>query len=382
MVRSPRNRGGGAPANGVSRLSRLLTRDRARMPDGYLRDAQLREAYRSYFLPVNLEKVRLPLSELSLHPSGLLEYRRLRVLDVGAGPGTALLGVLSYFRERMPATVLEFTAVDQIAENLRIAEQLFRELRDRSGAAATLRTACCRIEDLQTHVDGTFDLIIAANVLNELFPDDAARTGRCIALFDGMARRLLADNGSCVVIEPALRETGRDLLSLRDGMLAAGWRVYAPCLMQERCPALANPKDWCHEDRPWEPPETVREIDARTGLRKDSLKFSYCILRKDGASLADVHGSDAFRVVSEPLVSKGKIDLYLCGRGGRRPVTRLDKEASSANADFVRLVRGDVVRFQGLVTEDHRCRVTKETGVSICRRPDSVTCGTHEPHSS
>jgi ribosomal protein RSM22 (predicted rRNA methylase) len=380
MARSADNRGDrDAAAKGVSRLSRLLTRERDRMPAAYLRDAELRAAYRAYFLPVNLAKVRLPLSELAFHPSRPLQRGRLRVLDVGAGPGTALLGVLAFFLGRKPAPVLEFTAADQVAANLRIAETLFGELRDRSGAAATLRTVSCRVEDLQAHVDGAFDLIIVANVLNELFPDAASRISRRIELLDGMVRRLLAPNGSCVIIEPALRETGRDLLGVRDGLLDAGWHVYAPCLMQERCPCLANPKDWCHEDRPWEPPEIVREIDARTGLRKDSLKFSYCILREDDASLADVHGADAFRVVSEPLVSKGKIDLYLCGKGGRRLATRLDREASAANAGFAQLLRGDVVRFGGLAAGEHRCRVTKETAVIICRRPDSVTCGTHEP---
>ena len=81
-------------------------------------------------------------------------------------------------------------------------------------------------------------------------------------------------------------------------------------------------RDWYHEDVPWDPPALIREIDKLIGLRKDALKFSYVVLRKDGLSLTDVHGVDSCRIVSEPLVSKGKIEFYLCGPGGRLRVTR------------------------------------------------------------
>ena len=46
----------------------LLTRDRGELPAAYLNDAALRTAYQIYFLPPNRAKVRLALTELSLHP--------------------------------------------------------------------------------------------------------------------------------------------------------------------------------------------------------------------------------------------------------------------------------------------------------------------------
>jgi len=107
----------------------------------------------------------------------------------------------------------------------------------------------------------------------------------------------------------------------------------------------------------------VREIDRRIGLRKDALKFSYLVLRKDGRSLADVCGPDAFRVVSEPLVSKGKRELYLCGREGRRRAMRLDKDAAPGNRPFDQLLRGDVVRCEGMAVEERLFRITKGTQV-------------------
>ncbi len=365
FLREPDGCEPGALAEAVARLSRILTRERDRLPEAYLQDRTLREAYVRYFLPANLDKVRLPLRELSLHPAKLLNKERLRVLDLGSGPGTALLGTCGYFATSGNSPFLDCTAVDHVAGNLRDAERLFREQAAASAWRASLRTVRSSVEEAHRRLDGRSDIIILSNVLNEVGRRDADRPEQRTVLVGHVLDRLLDDEGSCIIIEPALRGTSRDLLLVRDGLADAGRTVYSPCLTQGECPALQNPKDWCHEDRPWQPPEVVREIDRLTGLRKDSLKFSYVVLRKDGRTLADVCGIDAWRVVSEPLVSRGKREYYLCGAPGRRLATRLDRDAVDGNRPFGGLRRGDLVRFEGLVVEERRLRVGNGTVVRI-----------------
>jgi SAM-dependent methyltransferase len=350
-------------ADDVARLSRLLTTERGCLPAAYLRDPGLRKAYLTYFLPPNLDKVGVPLREISLHPANLLEQERLQVLDLGAGPGTATLGIRQFFARNRMGLRLECTAVDQVAENLQDAEVLFREQSGVTGVPATLFTVRSGIEAIAEHSGGPFDIIVLSNVLNELYLREEDGIRKRTSLVGRIMEHLLAPDGSCVIIEPALRETSRDLLMVRDGIVDEGFHVYSPCLVQGHCPALVNPKDWCHEDRPWDPPETIKEIDSRIGLRKDSLKFSYVVLRKDGRTLADTCGPDSFRVVSEPLVSKGKRELYLCGREGRRLAVRLDKDAAPGNEAFAQLSRGDVVSVEGLAIEEKRFRITKDAKV-------------------
>ncbi len=352
-----------ALATNVARLSRLLTSERGSLPSAYLQDAGLREAYISYFLPPNIRKIGVPLRELSLHPDGLLAKEKLRILDIGSGPGTASLGGMGFFSERDKAPALEFTAVDQVAENLMAAEGLFSAQQKETGANASLTTIRSGIEGVERLFNERFDLIIFSNVLNELFLRDAGRIAKRIIMLNTVLDRLLAEDGSAIIIEPALRETAREMLEVRDGIVGRGYNVYSPCPAGGTCPALANPKDWCHEDVPWDPPELVKEIDALTGLRKDSLKFSYVVFRKDGRSLFDACGNNAFRVVSEPLVSKGKMEFYVCGRSGRRLVTRLDKDSTSGNRAFETLRRGAVVGFERIIDEGKRLRVGKETSV-------------------
>ena len=353
-----------ALAADVARLSKLLTKERERLPAAYLKDTGLRKAYLSYYLPSNLPKIHLPLKELSLHPKSMLAKERLRILDVGSGPGSAMLGAMEFFARRRNPPFLDFTAVDHVAENLKDAAALLASYRERCGLDASLHTVRTHIEKGVPLLGGHYDLIIVSNVLNELFHHDEERTAKRAGILDHMMRRLLTDGGSLIVIEPALHDTSREMLLVRDSLVAQGFHVYSPCLMNESCPALVNPKDWCHEDMPWEPPAVIREIDERAGLRKDSLKFSYLVMRKDGLSLADVYGADAFRIVSEPLVSKGKIEFYLCGKGGRRLVTRLDKDKSPANDLYMALKRGDIVRFEELRDEGKRYRVGKGTVVN------------------
>jgi ribosomal protein RSM22 (predicted rRNA methylase) len=349
----------------VLKLSKLLTKDRESLPAAYLKDPDLRHAYLRYYLPSNMKKVHLALTDLSLHPGWFLSKPKLRILDIGAGPGTALLGLLAFFAQRSERPSLACVAVDRVGENLRIAEDLFNSYRTNKNLDASLTTLRMDVEASRRITDDPFDLVIFSNILNELFAFDEDRIERRVTIVQAVLDANLAADGSAIIIEPALRETSRDLIEMRDCLQERGLHVFSPCLAASPCPALANPRDWCHEDIPWEPPALVREIDKLTGLRKDSLKFSYLVMRKDTHALADIFGPDAYRVVSEPLVTNGKIEFYVCGRHGRKLITRLDKDRSPLNVHFEKMRRGAIVGFEHLSDEGNRLRVERLTEVVI-----------------
>jgi ribosomal protein RSM22 (predicted rRNA methylase) len=355
-----------ALAADVLRLSRLLTKERGGLGAAYLRDEGLRRAYVRYFLPANRYKIHIPLAELSLHAKNLLSKERLRVLDIGAGPGTSLLGVMEFFGRQAQRPSLEFVAVDEVFENLREAEALFQEYRNgHYRPEASLHIVKATAERLEHHLEGEFDIIVLSNVLNELFPGDAEKTAKRAEFLKNVLDRRLGPDGSCIIIEPALRETSREMAEVVCKLLAEGFTIYAPCPERAFRAVLENPRDWYHEDVPWDPPALIKEIDELIGLRKDSLKFSYAVLRKDGLSLTDVHGLDSCRIVSEPLVSKGKIEFYVCSPAGRLRVTRLDKDRTPQNASFEDLRRGDIVRFDRPIREEKRLKAGKDTGVVL-----------------
>ena len=354
----------------VSRLSELLTKGRKTLKPSYLKDKDLRDAYIHYYVPVNMYKILVPLRELAIHPSRIFEKEMVRVLDLGSGPGTAILGIIDFFSSRGKRPYLKFTAVDPISENLLETERLFKLFIEKGNADASLLTIKSTIEKSKSLADSPFDIITLSNVLSEIAHRYNQKIRRRINLLKTIINRSLTHDGSCIIIEPALRDTSREMLEVRDGLIGEGLNIYSPCLMNEMCPALTNPADWCHEDIPWEPPEIIKEIDRITGLRKDSLKFSYLIIRKDSLSIRDIYdnksfrGNNSFRVVSEPLISKGKLEFYICGTGGRRLIVRLDKDSSMTNKPFETIRRGDIVSFEHTADEGKRLKLTKDTTVT------------------
>ena len=352
-------------ASDVIQLSNLFTKERKILPSQYLNNKSLRRAYILYFLPSNIYKIHLPLKELSLHPKKILSKKLLKILDLGSGPGTTILGILDFFSNQKKMPSLEFTAIDSVAENLSIAKNLFKLFTENINIDASLKTFKINIEKAGTIPQVTYDIIILSNILNELFYDDNKRIPKRVSFLNTIIDKFLTPDGSCIIIEPALRETTRGMLDVRDNLIKNGFKIYSPCLIDEPCPALLNPKDWCHEDIPWIPPVIIKELDKLTGLRKDSLKFSYLVLRKDKLSLTDVLEKNSYRIVSEPLISKGKLEFYICGHGGRQLVTRLDKDETPSNIQFQKLQRGDIVSFRDLIDRGNRFKIDKNTTVSL-----------------
>jgi hypothetical protein len=170
--------------------------------------------------------------------------------------------------------------------------------------------------------------------------------------------RLLQPHGSLMIIEPALRQISRELHQVRDRLLRLKLcTVYSPCLHEQTCPALIHPDDWCHEERPWEPPAAIQAIDREVGFIKDALKFSYLLLRKDGRTIVE-RRSDVYRVVSELREFKGEKRAWLCHEQGRPEVGRLDRMRSPANAAFDEWHRGAIVRISEIVRKERKGKVS------------------------
>jgi Mitochondrial small ribosomal subunit Rsm22 len=202
-----------------------------------------------------------------------------------------------------------------------------------------------------------FDLIIIANSLNEIYADASDPTQMRAGLVAEVLH-LLAPQGTVMIVEPALRETSRVLHRVRDWLLQGKHcTVYSPCLHESGCSALVNPTDWCHEERAWDPPAVIQEIDEQVGFIKDALKFSYLLLRKDGKAIVD-RRSDVYRVVSELREMKGEKRAWLCNEQGRQEVGRQDRLTTAQNQAFDQWHRGAIVQIEKIVHKERGGRVS------------------------
>lgn len=282
----------------------------------YLADAELRGEYARDIAPRTEAALARVLDEVWGAP-GLAPPAR--ALDLGAGTGA----VGRVLRARFGGA-LELVEVDRTTSPGMVRADLAREL---------------------PPVEAKFDLVVAAHLLNELFAQRPDRVSLRAQRVLAWSRALLAPGGLLVLVEPALRVTSRDLLAVRDQVLAGGLHVVAPCFWTGPCPALARDRDWCHDAAPV--PSSPR------------VDFSYLVFARE-----PVPPRPLYRVVSDPLPEKGRLRLFVCGPDGRHELIRLSRHHGSKNEALDRVVRGDAVSIVSGLSSDDGLRVTAETSIA------------------
>ncbi len=284
--------------------------------------------------------------------------RTLRVLDLGAGLGATTWGLARALAAAGYRGTLEATWVDADVEALDLATAILRARGGREGAVELrARTVPAAVDGPIHAASGRFDVILVGQVLSELdvtSPDDVRRE-RHAALVGSLLEDRTDAEGAVVVIEPALRDRTRHLHHVRDLLASRGATVFAPCLHQAPCPALARESDWCHEDLAVDLPEWLVPVARAAGLRREGLTFSYVVLHRGGRrwvdSIAAPTGAARLRVVSGAIRTKGKLEAFTCGElsgpdglvAARARLMRLDRDEAPANAAWDHLERGDVV---------------------------------------
>lgn len=197
--------------------------------------------------------------------------------------------------------------------------------------------------------DATHDLAVAAFVLSEL--TTAQRTA--------IVKRLTTAASQCVlVVEPGTPAGYRRVLDVRAELIAAGWRIVAPCPHEHVCPLArggrtndadgadaaddadgADGADWCHAAVRLE--RTAAHRRAKGGERSfEDEKLAYVAAvpppRPDDGGTSAVDPSldlPAARVLRHPQTRPGHIRLELCTSEGTHEsatVTKRDRDAFRA----------------------------------------------------
>ncbi len=311
-------------AQGVRTLSLGLTRERQLAGAKYMDDPALLGAYLLFYWPVSYAQARQALGELP---------RPREVLDLGSGPGPMSFAALD-------AGAAAVTSADRSKAALDLAKALATE--------ATEPIATREWSPERPLPDGQFDLVLMGHVINELFHDGKEVTPSVLDKRAALLEQVLAKvkaRGSLLILEPALRDTSRALLQLRDRMVSRGYAVRAPCLFRGSCPALLKESDWCHAERDWKMPPTLEAIARLAGIHKESLKMSYLALAPKAEAWAEPPAGRVFRIVSEPLEGKGRLRFMACGPEGRVGLAMQEKHSTEANKVFFKLPRGAVVKL-------------------------------------
>ena len=212
-----------------------------------------RLAYIASRLPATHAAVYQVLNELLRRTQGT---EVLSLLDVGAGPGTALLAAAHACMPLTSATLLE-----RDPGFIAIGKQLTQDLEEIE------KTWICQDVNKEFNVP-PHDLVIASYALNELLEKDRLTLVEKLWEFTGKF---------LIIIEPGSKAAYDSLMKLRQSLLLKGACLIAPCPHSNSCPL--SKEDWCHFSARVERSSFHRKTKGGT-LNYEDEKFSYLIFSK------------------------------------------------------------------------------------------------------
>ncbi|MGW3337810.1 small ribosomal subunit Rsm22 family protein [Streptomyces sp. NPDC001009] len=283
------------PRQAASAVERLIANYRGDTPTNapILRDRADVAAYAAYRMPATFEAV---CSALEAFADAVPEWAPGSHVDVGGGTGAATWAVAATWGGERPVTVLDW------------AEPALALGREIAGAHPVLRGAEWRRARIGAALElPATDLVTVSYVLNELSAPDRA------ALVDTAA----AAARSVVIVEAGTPAGYERIIEARDRLIAAGFRVAAPCPHSAPCPIVPG-TDWCHFAARVSRSSLHRQVKGGS-LAYEDEKFSYVAATRLPADPAPA------RVVRRPQIRKGQVLLDLCEADDRLSRTTVTK---------------------------------------------------------
>jgi ribosomal protein RSM22 (predicted rRNA methylase) len=257
-----------------------------------------RIAYLAVRLPATFAAVRTAFGEAAAR---VHDFAPRTVLDLGAGPGTAVWAASEIF-----PSLSEAELVERDHGLIKLGQEI--------GTAAPewIRNGKWKSSDLRAwNSPAKFDLVISSYAMGEL---DAGERSRVLR------RAWECCSGVLVLVEPGTRRGFGTIAGARDELIALGAQLAAPCPHEMECPMRAA-GDWCHFSVRVERTAEHRRL-KQGDLGYEDEKFSYVVFSRVPVKPAQS------RVVRHPLRFGGHTKLQLCALEGlkERTVTRSEKE--------------------------------------------------------
>lgn len=276
--------------------SRLSQRYRAETRDGrqHLDGEAAVLAYLAARMPATFAAIRASLDAVA---GRLPDFAPVSLLDVGAGPGTALFAAHDAYPGLSRATLVEASA-----PAMAVGEALTRDgFADGANADTgdALHVDWVR-GDLATALAARMpaDLVTLGYVLDELAPAQLAPL---------MAALWRLTAGVLLIVEPGTPAGWQRILLARDALLGAGAHLVAPCPHAKACPVTAP--DWCHFAERVERTRTHRLAKSATVPFEDE-KYAYLAVARTPAP------PPVARVLAPARKGSGKVTLKLCNADG------------------------------------------------------------------
>jgi ribosomal protein RSM22 (predicted rRNA methylase) len=248
-----------------------------------------RIAYAAVRMPATFAALAAVLKQLE----GRISPKSL--LDLGAGPGTAMWAAAGAFE-----MIEQVTLVEQDQGLIALGKRL-------SGAASHPAIRAGQWQQADLHQNGPFassDLVVISYAIGEL------EKSAVVSLVEAA---WAAAKQAIVIVEPGSTQGFERILMVREALVKSGAHLVAPCPHANQCPLLGK-EDWCHFSQRLERSFSHRQTKGATMGYEDE-KFSYIIGTKSPIEPCQS------RILRHPERHSGHIRFELCTREGLKQET-------------------------------------------------------------
>lgn len=277
----------GIPAKALAQMSaRLTARYRGEVSDGaaHLSNDLAARAYLAARMPATYAAIRAAMARTT---EIIPDYSPRTMLDIGAGPGTALWAAKDCWPDIGAALLVEASSPirkwgEQFSRLSGVGDVMWKSADITAGNVA----------------DAPRDLVTLAYVLSEL---PAGKR-------DALVKRLWSLTASLLlIVEPGTPSGWQRILAARDRLIALGAHIAAPCPHHSGCPLVAP--DWCHFSERLSRTR-IHRLVKQADVPWEDEKYIYL-----AASRTPVH-RPAARIIAPPQAGKAQIELKLCRSDG------------------------------------------------------------------
>lgn len=364
-------------------LQRGLTGERKLAGQNYMSDKNLFGAYLLYYFPVSYLQIQTVVETFETAENTAISTNSknncIKILEIGSGPAPGTVAICDKIKEKNPNAKIEITLLDSSKNALETAKKIIQS----DFKNVDIKTQVCNLESISNEKliinNSQFSIILMSHVLNELWKTDNKKIEKRINFLKNV-KNFLSESGILILNEPAVLESSRNLIKVRDEILNdkefSELSLISPCqnvvststtTKKIVCPCLLSENQTCHAEKLWNPNEPILSLAKGAKLDRQSVKMTYFVfskMKKENGKQKNDFSNSQFSICSDSMLNKsGRVRFMLCDGKRRFSISAKKDDEHAKKIGFFNLKRYDRIQIENPEIREENFGIKNETNL-------------------